>query len=234
VIRAVTLLLAAILLMTLTWLTTGVTFGLFIAGLFALAVMLPPLTLAGTRTGERLLGAVAIAGGIALVWLVACLEGRISFGQWIQSSSTLIAFAALLVGMVMLAARLRLHAVASSAVTAGFATLWLTWPIWLSPTLRKHATPGVVHWLVQLSPATAINGVLLHLGPWTQEPTAYHLTDLGQNVAYALPVTAITCIAAHLVVGVALIVVAWKKLEPKKPAELRSAANQEGGASADL
>jgi hypothetical protein len=233
VIRAVTLLLAAIALMTLTWFATGPTFGFFIAGLFARAVILPPLTLAATRSRDRLLDAAAIAGGIALVWLVACVDGRISFGQWIQSSVTLLAFAALLLGMVMLAARLRLHAIASSAVTVAFATLWLSWPIWLSPTLRKHATSGFVHWLVQLSPATAINGVLLHLGPWTQEPMAYHLTDLGQNVAYALPVSAMTCIAAHGVVGVVLMFVAWRGLL-EKPAELRSATHSGGGASADL
>jgi hypothetical protein len=203
VIRAGALLLAAIALMALAWFATGPTFGLFIAGLFVLAIT-PPLL-------HRTADASAITGGIAIVWLVACLSGRISVGQWVQCTVTLLAFGTFLLGFTILLTKFRLHVIAASAISVAFATLWLSWPIWLSPTLRDHSTPALVHWLVQLSPVMAMNGVLLHLGPWTQEPIAYHLTDLGQNVVYSLPSNAIATTAMHVLLGAALIVLGMRK-----------------------
>jgi hypothetical protein len=203
VIRAAALLLAAITVMTLDWFATGPTFGLFIAGLFVLAIIPPML--------RRITDASAIVGGIAIVWLFACFNGRISVGQWVQCTVTLLAFGTFLLGLTILLTKFRVHAIAASAITVAFATLWLTWPIWLSPTLRDHSTARVVHWLVQLSPLLAINGILLHLGPWTQEPMAYHLTDLGQNVVYSLPANAIATTAMHALLGAALIALGTRR-----------------------
>jgi hypothetical protein len=123
----------------------------------------------------------------------------------------LLAFGTFLLGLTILLTKFRVHAIAASAITVAFATLWLTWPIWLSPTLRDHSTARIVHWLVQLSPLLAINGILLHLGPWTQEPMAYHLTDLGQNVVYSLPANAIATTAMHALLGAALIALGTRR-----------------------
>ena len=85
------------------------------------------------------------------------------------------------------------------------ALLWLAWPVWLSPALRELGNQSLVNALVQLNPLLAINGLLLQMGPWSQAPIAYHLTDLGQNIAYALPAHGITCIAGHAVSGALLL-----------------------------
>ena len=71
--------------------------------------------------------------------------------------------------------------------------------------MRNWSRPTLVHWLVQLNPPLAMNGILIHLGPWTQMPMAYHLTDLGQNIAYSLPAYGIACIVAHLLIGYTLL-----------------------------
>jgi hypothetical protein len=209
--RAIPSFIVTIGLVALAWLATGSSFGLFLAGLFVLTVVLPPLVLTREQTRDRIAVSIAIASGIASGWLFASFNGTISFLQWMQCSLVLFAFGALLLGMAVVLVRCRIHSLFASAITVLLATLWLSWPIWLSPTLRDHSSPAIIHWLVQLNPAMAVNGVLLHLGPWTQEPMAYHLTDLGQNVAYALPVHGLECIIAHLLLGSVLFLFSVEK-----------------------
>jgi hypothetical protein len=204
---------AAIVLTILIWLATGASLGLFLGALFLVAVLLPPIVLLGDQRIARLIYAGAITDGVGIVWLAACFSGAISFREWIGAYLILVAFGILLAGLVSGLARLRIHPIFTAAITITVALLWITWPVWLSAILRDSASQSLVNALVQLNPALAINGILIHFGPWSQASIAYHLTDLGQNIAYVLPVHGIVCIVVHVALGAILFAIPVRRAD---------------------
>jgi hypothetical protein len=200
-------------LMAISWLATGPSLGLFFSGLFLAAVLTPPIVLIHRQGRGRLVPTSAILNGIAIIWLITCFTGTISLLQWFDCYVVLLAWCVALTGLASFLERFRIHPVFASAITITLALLWMTWPVWLSATMRNWSRPMLVHWLVQLNPPLAINGILVHLGPWTQMPMAYHLTDLGQNIAYALPTHGLACIVGHLLLGSTLLL--WSARNPR-------------------
>src|SRR5438094_751127 len=93
------------------------------------------------------------------------------------------------------------------------ALLWMTWPIWLSPTWKgEESTAGVAR-LVVCHPAFAINSLLVRPhGLWTEQSIAYRLTDLSQNVPYTLPKSIWPSTLLHALMGAAsLTLAAWSQ-----------------------
>jgi hypothetical protein len=53
----------------------------------------------------------------------------------------------------------------------------------------------------------SINGILKDLGDWTEQPIAYYLTTLGQDVQYRMPTSAWPMIGMHAIVIVLLLLI---------------------------
>ncbi len=105
-------------------------------------------------------------------------------------------------GLLVVPGVLRLRVAAS----AGFALAclaWLGWPIWLAPTL---ATSGgsVPTWATAVHPAFAIDAAVE--GPaWTETPTGYDLTPLGQDLPYSMPDSPWPMVATHTILASMLL-----------------------------
>ena len=76
--------------------------------------------------------------------------------------------------------RCRLPPPVPTAIVVVTFLAWFTCPIW-EPSLLSG------DWVARCHPALALNGRLSSLEIWTEQPVAYQLTTLGQDVAYALP-----------------------------------------------
>ena len=102
-----------------------------------------------------------------------------------------------------------------NALRAAMVTLlawaWLLWPIWLGPTLASRAVSPPT-WLTAVHSLFAVNATATSLGVWTQQPLAYQLTPLGQDVAYALPASVWPCALAQAVAaGLVLLVLRGRR-----------------------
>lgn len=200
----------------LCWWAAGVTLGLFIGVLFMIALLTPSFA-AGARVEStsaneaanmiatpplltRLIAGGAVVDGSALVLLATVAVGVIGFMQWLQVYVVLLSFAAALVGIVHLLSRLRAPATLAAAVAVIAAVAWLTWPVWLSAALSD----SLVGMLTPCHPLFAINGVVQHLGLWTEQAgVVYHHTPLNQDFAYALPASIWPAVVLHVMVFVA-------------------------------
>jgi hypothetical protein len=198
---------------------SGASLGLFVGGVASVAIFLPVFVVAAAEPASDLpLNALAPArrrfaaarpsvvialimgGGIALVWLSAVFSSTITLLQWFECVLVLLSFSAAMLGLTLAIGALAPSA-ASSAVIVVLA--WLSWPVWMS--LDGVRSAGTVAWLVWAHPIFAINAVLPQLGTWTHQPLMYQLTRLGQDVPYALPDGVVPCVAAHLAIGAALV-----------------------------
>ena len=90
-----------------------------------------------------------------------------------------------------------------AAGVTGLAWAWLAWPIWLGPTLATSALAPPT-WVTAVHPLLAVNAAAVSLGIWTQQPLAYQLTPLGQDLAYAMPSSAWPCALAQSTAAVIL------------------------------
>jgi hypothetical protein len=188
------------------YLSAGPTLGLFLGGLIMVSILTPPLILAEEQSAHRLLALAAILAPFILIWLLAPIRSETRISEWLESSIVLIAYATALAGLSAGLRLARLSATLSAALTVTLALLWMTWPIWLSPTWNgEESTAGVAR-LVVCHPAFAINSLLVRPhGLWTEQSIAYRLTDLSQNVPYTLPKSIWFCVAMHLLVGAAFL-----------------------------
>lgn len=202
----------ALLCATGCYIAAGPTLGLFFGGMLFCAIITPPLLAwEPDRTG-RLFVAGAVIDGTAAVWLVAVFTSPTTVVQWLLSYLVLMGWVAALWGLVALLGRLLRSALAAQAVTVLVAMAWLSWPVWLSPWLAGQRGAAVASWLTAAHPLMAINGVLLHLGVWSEQSIAYWLTNLGQDVPYSLP-SVWAAVGLHLLLGIALIWFAGLKSE---------------------
>jgi hypothetical protein len=204
---------------------TGATLGLFFGGIVFAALLTPPLVLTEERFVDQLLIATAICDGIAIVWLITCVEGTITLRQFLGCYILLAAWCCALMGTATLMAQIlcrfhlarRVHRglngipIVASAFTIVVALLWLTWPIWFATHLSHANSQFYISWFVPPHPLLAINGILANLGVWSERPIAYaYLMNLGQDVPYTLPRSVGPCVVVHFLVGIiAAIMAAW-------------------------
>jgi hypothetical protein len=201
------------------YLSAGPTLGLFLGGLVMVSILTPPLILAEEQSTHRLLALGAIIVPFILIWLLAPIRSETRISEWLESSIVLIAYATALAGLSAGLRLARLSAALSAALTVTLALLWMTWPIWLSPTWNgEESTAGVAR-LVVCHPAFAINSLLVRPhGLWTEQSIAYRLTDLSQNVPYTLPKSIWPCVLVHGSIGAVLLgLAAWMRRKPREP-----------------
>jgi hypothetical protein len=175
------------------------------------ALIAPPIVLAHETLARRAFAYAGVVDGVGLVWLVAALRTDTTLGDWLACYLLLAAFVIAVAGLAIVLARLRINVFAASALAVLIGLSWLTWPVWLSPWLSGDRGAAIVGWLAPAHPLLAMNGVQLHLGAWSEQQLAYHLTNLGQDVPYRLPATALPAILVHAVVGSALVFVSTRR-----------------------
>jgi hypothetical protein len=195
------------------YLVAGATLGLFFGGMAMAVLLLPPLTLVARSTLHRLLLASAVCDGIAIVWIASLFDWTVSFMQLLQCYVLLAAWCGSLAGLTCALAEPitpdrpdeSTTDVVPSAIVVLLGFIWLTCPIWLP------ASTGVrIDSIISFHPLFAINGVLTHLGLWTQQPIAYrYLFTLGQDVPYTLPTSILPSVTVHLVVGAIGLGACW-------------------------
>src|SRR5262249_47041720 len=148
---------------------------------------------------DRLLVAAAVIDGVAVIWLAPVVSSGspITIVQWLMCYALLLTWGIMLFGTTQFLSKLSIDPVPAAAVVVALAIVWLTCPIWLPAGAEK---------IVTFHPLFAINGVLKHLGMWTERPIAYrYLFALGQDVPYELPRSIWPCAGAHLVVGLSAL-----------------------------
>jgi hypothetical protein len=182
---------------------SGVSLSLILAGPIVAAILVPPLALAPLRKFDSVVAVGTIVDTIGCIWLAAVVRHALSFPQWLQCYLVLLAFVAALWALTIALERMKLDRVFASALTIVVALLWLTWPIWLAPELNE----SLVSWLVPAHPIMALNGICFEaLGVWSQQPVAYRLTSLGQDVPYALPHSIVPMILVHAAIAISFSV----------------------------
>ena len=202
----------ALLCAIVTYAATGPTLGLFFGGLVTVALLAPPIVLCERSMPRQGLIASAVNDGVGIVWLVAAVASQTTLSQWLRCYLVLAAFTFALWACARALRALRVPEIPAGALTITLAMLWLTWPIWLARAL----TSDMVDWLAPAHPALAINGVLAHLGVWSEHAIAYrHLMNLGQDVPYQLPTSILAAVFAHVIAGGILFALASLRAEAR-------------------
>jgi hypothetical protein len=182
------------------YLAAGPSLGAFLGAMVLAAVLTPPLILAEPTWLRRAVAGAAIVDGVAIVWLLAALHSQIGLLQWLGCYAVL---AALVAGLMAMAAALRaarLPAACASALTVLVALAWLLWPIWTAPLLLSESAMGALVWA---HPVFAINSIMLDTFPtWPAYSLAYHMTSLP---SYAMPSGILPCVGAHVLVAAPLL-----------------------------
>src|SRR5262249_33621672 len=136
--------------------------------------------------------------------LIAVFASPGTFIQWLQSILVLLSYSIAIAGITLIPAKLKLPAALSAAFAVLISLAWLTWPIWLSPTLTKHGEDKLIGALIRAHPPLVINGILTHDPAWTERSLAYRLTNLNQDVPIQFPHTPLVCVAIHGMIAIAL------------------------------
>jgi hypothetical protein len=176
----------------------GVSLGLAIGGLFAAAILVPPLAASRRAVGGA--GAIVLAStaGIGAVWLGFIGHSHATAWQWAMLMGLLAAFSSTLAAIAIGLEALALPPVLSGGATTALAVAWLTWPIWLPPETLGAGLQRTV----DVNPVLVANGVLKFTVPWTEQSIAYGLTTLDQDVPIRLPGSPIPMIAISLAIAV--------------------------------
>ncbi len=190
-----------------SYLAAGATLGLYLGGIAMLTLMLPALCAARRSLTESFIRATAALDGIAVGWILG-LTSSTPVIQWLAAYAILAAYSLALWGIVMALSGIKFAPVVSAAIATTVGALWLTWPIWLATALRSNGGPWMVRWLIPAHPLMAINHVMIDQGVWLQNRLIYRHVTLGQDIPYELPQSILPCVAFHLLVGAAMVVVA--------------------------
>jgi hypothetical protein len=176
----------------------GAALGLAIAGLAIAAIVVPPLVAPARDAINATIVALSYSIGTLAIWLFAMpgIIGWLAFGA---ASLVLLSFTLAVAGLAQVLSAVRVNLALGGAILTVTALAWLSCPIWL---MRGTEV------LVGAHPIFAINGTSAAMGVWTQQRLMYRWTALGQDVAYALPVSVWTCVLVHLAVAVAGFIVA--------------------------
>lgn len=156
---------------------------------------------------RHLVVAAAITDGVGVVWLLSVFFSNVTVPQWLGCYLILAVYVFSLWGLARGLSSLTCAPVAAAMATIIIGLLWLTWPIWLSPWMNQTLVNG----LVPAHPLLVVNGLLGHLGIWTEHAIAYRLTNLDQDVYYALPRNLIPCASVHLLIGGGLLMMTWRR-----------------------
>jgi hypothetical protein len=195
----------SIMLMGVAVLATGLTLGLFFAGLLLAALLVPYLALSGPTLNRQILLAVCVVNAIALIWLLAILlDNTGGLAQWLWAYGILLAAAATQLGLARCLRRVHLPQLTSAALTVLLGLLWLSSPIWLFHHLE---TPAQLPWmqrLIDVHPLFALNAAI-PWSVWTEAPQAYQILNLNQDVFYAMPASPLPAIAVHSLLAGTLI-----------------------------
>lgn len=204
--------LAASLFLLCRILTTGLP--LYFSTFAILILILPPSTLAQSTLYRKALCAGGLVDILALLLLPSLISSQITLTQWLLFYLLLTTFAASLFGSVLLLDALHLPPPLNSALTVLFFLAWLTWPLWTSSFLTS---PAIADWIIPPHPLFAANS-LLHppFGIWTEQPFAYRLTTLNQDLPYSLPQTLLPALSTHTLFA-ALTLTAAYLLHPHLP-----------------
>lgn len=82
--------------------------------------------------------------------------------------------------------------------------VWLTLPVWLSPYWSSGLA---LDRLLDSHPLFAANALFAELGDWSHAPLAYNrLTNLNQDIPFALPTSIAWCLSAHVTAAAITIV----------------------------
>lgn len=188
----------------------GASLGLFFAGVFACALLVPPLAVAEWGLARPLVAAGSVAAGVAGVWLYVILrphpegEPYPRLEQWPACAVVAAAFAFALAGLALLLRFARVTPAVASFATMLVGLAWLTWPVWMSPWTGGR--DELVAALVRPHPPLVLNGVLVgEAGMWNQRSLAYHMTNLDQDVPYLLPKSIWPAVLVHAAVGAACV-----------------------------
>lgn len=179
---------------------TGATLGMFFAGMILAAMLAPFAAMLRDDWPGRLMSAGGVCDGVALVWLVAVVGGHVSLLQWLSCYVLLVTFAFAAASVAWLFRAIRLNAILSSSLATACALAWLSAPIWMSPNVSAAALQR----MAGAHPLLAINGVIAHLGVWTEQPIMYRMSRLGQDVAYQFPNAWLVALA-HAIIATVLI-----------------------------
>ena len=135
----------------------------------------------------------AAALGAAGCWLLMPRDG-ITVTAGVRCGFVLWSLLTLEGGVLCLSRTAGLSRDAIAAACSAAALLWLGWPLWL------ESAPPL---LVCCHPLLAMDGVLAPvLGVWTEQPVAYRIMSLGQDVPYTLPSAIWPVVISHAGSGV--------------------------------
>jgi hypothetical protein len=190
---------------------SGPTLGVYLGALILVTAITPPLLLGQDRWPNRITSLSAVVTPVAVIWLIAALRSDTRIGEWLAAVIVLSAYTLALSALASAMRTARMSAVVASALTVTLALAWLTWPIYLSRTWHGEASaPGVAR-LGNVHPGLAINAQLRHLGNWTEQSIAYHLTDLNQNVPFTPPQTIWPTTLFHATLAAALFALSFRR-----------------------
>src|SRR6266566_1218494 len=122
----------------------GATLGLFFAGIFVCALLVPPMVVGENDWTHALLAALGAWLGVSLVWLEVTFRGHSPGYAYPDVPETLAciviagAFVLALAGTALLLRHVRLPLALASFVTILIALAWLAWPVWASPWVGGH------------------------------------------------------------------------------------------------
>lgn len=191
----------ALIFCALARLAAGASFGVALAALFSIAIIVPPLAGARPALSQSFAIALITAAGAGTICITLIGNSQATLAQWISLCLILLAFAFGVSGLVQFLRRIVPPPLAASALTVVFALAWLTWPIWLSRPLAELPMPRLAAALIFIHPPLTANGILIFTAPWTEQSMAYRLTLLDQDIPMRLPSTALPCVSAHILLG---------------------------------
>ena len=188
------------------YVSAGPTLGVFLGGVVMVTLLTPPLVMAADGWRTRLATVALILTPFWIVWLIATFRSETYVREWAACCVVLAVYAGALAGLAMGLRLTRLPTLACSAAVTLLGLAWLTWPIWLSRTWDGAASARTIAPFVTVHPGFVMNGQLFRqFGSWTEQSIAYRLTDLYQNVPYALPKRIWPCVLLHGAIGGGLI-----------------------------
>jgi hypothetical protein len=168
------------------YVTAGNSLDLFLGSVVLACILMPPFSAMAGQSPGGWLQAIGITLGVSCCWWMPWHKQMISLYQLALCLLVLFSLLTLLMTIVRLLMRLKVQPVPASAIVTVAILAWLTWPIWLSPSIAGNQ----LRWSVMFQPIFAVNHILSNLGIWTEQQVAYNLTSLGQDVQYQLPTSA--------------------------------------------
>jgi|GEM_PF-2828254 len=169
----------------------GRNLGMTIGGLFSAAVVVPMMAGGSNGIRRRIILALSLTAGVAIVWLTLIGSSAATVNEWVGITFVLAAFSVAVAGLEFFLSKLTpSRSIVGQALTVVFALAWLSWPLWGNGVAAA--------WIVPIHPPLVLNGILVFTQPWTEQTIAYHLTNLDQDVPIRLAATPLPCVLTHL------------------------------------